>query len=159
MGNTVSDMQLTTILPPIAVFSSGVTTGFLSGASFLDCRTFKALVAKKDADTIRKVFPIWWPHGKSFMVPMTILNCIVHFGTFAVTNEKLWILTGSVLTSIGPYTGMVMMKNINTLRGEDGKVSDDDVLIFTKTFCKLHHPRLALALIGFGTSIYLVTRR
>ena len=69
-------------------------------------KSTQALVEKKDAETIKKVFPIWWPFGKSFMVPALMLNLIVHITTFLVTGNKLWIFTGLTLFSIGPYTGL-----------------------------------------------------
>ena len=159
MGNIVSDMSLETALPLTAVLASGITTGFLTAVTFLDVRTFKALVAKKDADTIKKLFPIWWPFGKSFMVPSLAFNLITHLGTYALTRNKLWILTGCIIASIGPYTGIVMSEDIETLRGNKKEIMDEDVFSFTNSFCKLHYPRMFLALFSFGTSLFLITNK
>jgi hypothetical protein len=159
MGNITSQMPLQSALPLTAVVASGITTGVLTGVTFLDVRTFKALVAKKDADTIKKLFPIWWPHGKSFMVPSLAFNLLAHLGSYAVTSNKLWILTGCVIASIGPYTGIVMSEDIETLRGNKKEIGDEDVFNFTKSFCKLHYPRMFLALFSFGTSLCLLTNK
>ena len=56
MGNVVSSDTLETALPITAVLASGVVTGFLSAVTFLDVRTFNALVAKKDAELSKNYF-------------------------------------------------------------------------------------------------------
>ena len=120
MGNVASSGTLETALPITAVLASGVVTGFLSGVTFLDVRTFNSLVAKKDAETIKKVFLVWWPFGKSFMVPALAINLCTHLGSYFVTQNKLWILTGCVISSIGPWTALVMKEKLkmrNKVRG------------------------------------------
>ena len=159
MGNVVSSDTLETALPITAVLASGVVTGFLSAVTFLDVRTFNALVAKKDAETIKKVFPIWWPFGKSFMVPALAFNLFTHLGSYYVTQNKLWILTGCVISSIGPWTGLVMSEDIETLRGNKKEIEDEDVFSFTKSFCRAHHPRLGLALFSFVSSVLITTKQ
>ena len=159
MGNFIASESLEIALPITATLASGVVTGFLSGVTFLDVRTFNALVAKKDAETIKTVFPIWWPFGRSFMVPALALNLCSHLATFAVTKNKLWILTGCVIASIGPWTALVMKEDIETLRGNKNEIEDDDVFNFTKSFCRAHHPRLGLALFSFVTSVLIVTKQ
>ena len=159
MANITSQMPLESALPMAAVVASGITTGFLTGVTFLDVRTFKTLVAKKDADTIKKVFPIWWPYGKSFMVPALAFNLLTHFGSYAVTHNKMWIMTGCVIAAIGPYTATFMKEDIETLRGNKNEIGDEDVFSFTKSFCKAHYPRMFLALFSFGTSLCLITKK
>ena len=159
MGNIVSTGTLETALPITAVLASGVVTGFLSGVTFLDVRTFNSLVAKKDAETIKKVFAVWWPFGKSFMVPALAFNLCTHLGSYAVTQNKLWILTGCVISSIGPWTALVMKEDIETLRGNKKEISDEDVYSFTKSFCRAHHPRLGLALFSFVSSVLIITKQ
>ena len=156
-GNVVPEMAiLQTLLPMTAVFATGITSGFLAAVSFLDARTFAELVNKKDAETIKKLFPIWWPYGKAFMVPNLAFNVLAHIGTYAVTGQSMWILSGCIIASIGPYTAFMMKEDIETLRGTKQKtLSDNDVYAFTKSFCRAHHARLVLALFSFGTSIYL----
>ena len=88
MGNTIIPCStLKTILPISAVAASGLTSGFLSAATFMDVPTFKKLIANKDSDTIKKVFAIWWPYGGQFMIHMTLLNFFAHFGSYAVTKK------------------------------------------------------------------------
>ena len=154
----MSGIELSTFCQLTAVFGAGIVAGFLSGVTFLSTRTFEALVAKKEAEAIKKVFPIWWPFGKSFMVPALLFNLLAHMTTYFVTGNKLWILTGCTLFSIGPYTAFVMNEDIETLRGnKDGpKENDEDIYKFTKSFCRSHHLRLALALIAYCASLYLI---
>jgi hypothetical protein len=102
---------------------------------------------------------VWWPFGKAFMVPNVAFNALVHLGTYYVTNEKLRILPACLIGSIGPYTGLVMMEDIDTLMGKKQKIEDDDVYSFTKSFCKAHYPRLLLALVAFGTDLYLMANK
>ena len=152
----MSGIELSTFCQLTAVFGAGIVAGFLSGVTFLSARTFEALVEKKEAEAIKKVFPIWWPFGKSFMVPALLFNLLAHLTTFYVTGNKLWILTGLTLFSIGPYTAFVMNEDIETLRGnKDGgpKENDEDIYKFTKSFCRSHHLRLALALIAYCASL------
>lgn len=161
MGNTMLQVTLSTLCPLTAVFSTGIVAGFLSAVTFLDTRTFRALVQKKDAETIKKMFPIWWPFGKAFMVPSLALNLLTHLSSYAATGEKMWIFTGLVVCAIGPYTAFVMKEDIEILRGhvQDNtkeKLDDDEIYTFTTSFCKLHHARLVLALIAYGTSLYLI---
>ena len=158
MGNVPSSRTLETALPISAVVASGVVTGFLSAVSFLDVPTFKTLVAKKEAETIVRLFPIWWPYGKRFMVPALAANLCVHLGSYAVTGNRLWLLTGAVIVSIGPWTVLVMTEDIETLRGNKQEVTDEDVYSFTTSFCRAHHPRLALALFSFVSSV-IVTKQ
>ena len=65
-----STETLETTLPIASVLASGIVAGFFTAVTFLDVRTFSSLMAKKDAETIKKIFPIWWPFGKSFMVSL-----------------------------------------------------------------------------------------
>jgi hypothetical protein len=159
MGNTIPDVSLKTILPISAVAASGLTSGFLSAATFMDVPTFKQLIANKDSDTIKKVFAIWWPYGGQFMIPMTILNFVAHFGSYAVTKEKLWILSGCFISANLPYTGILMKEGIQTLRTKKDEMTDDEVFEVTNSFCNLHQPRLFFALFAFGTSLYLITKK
>ena len=155
----MSGIELSTFCQMSAVFGSGIVAGFLSGVTFLSTRTFESLVAKKEAETIKKLFPIWWPFGKSFMVPALLFNLLTHITTYYVTGNKLWILTGCTIFSIGPYTAFVMNEDIETLRGNKNGANennDEDVFKFTKSFCKSHHLRLFLALIAYCTSLYLM---
>lgn len=158
MANIIYQLPLKTLFPVTAVLGAGVTTGFLSAVAFLDIPTFHALVDKKEADTIKKLFPIWWPNGKAFMQPSLAFNLFAHLGSYYVTNEKLWILTAGGLSSIGLYTGLFMMEDIDTLMGNKAEIKDDDVYSFTKSFCRSHYPRLFLSLFSFGTSLYLLTK-
>ena len=154
----MSDMSLKTFLPPSAVFASGLASGFLAAATCMDVPTFKELIAKKDADTIKKVFAIWWPFGGRFMIPITLFNAVAHFGSYALTKESLWLVSGCFITANLPYTGIFMKKGIQALRGKEKKLSDDEVFELTSSFCNLHQPRLFFALFAFGTSLYIITK-
>ena len=159
MGNRVSALSFKTILPISAVVASGLTAGFLSAATFMDVPTFKKLIANKDADTIKNVFSIWWPYGGKFMIPMTLLNFVAHFGSYAATNEKLWILSGCFISANLPYTGILMKEGIQKLRGVDAATMDDEeVFTVANSFCNLHQPRFFFALFAFGTSVYIITK-
>ena len=155
----MSDQSLRTVLPVSAVFASGLASGFLSAATCMDVPTFKTLIAKKDADTIKKIFAIWWPYGGKFMIPITLFNAVAHFGSYALTKEKLWLLSGCAITANLPYTGIFMKEGIQALRQKEKELSDDEVLSLTNSFCNLHQPRLFFALFAFGTSLYIITKK
>ena len=162
MGNVVSNETLDTLqvaLPITSVLASGVVAGFLSGVTFLSVRTFNTLVQKKEADTIKKVFAIWWPYGKSFMVPGLAFNLLSHMSSYGVTGNKMWIVTGCSISSVGLWTALVMKEDIETLRGNKKEIGDEDVYSFTTSFCRAHHPRLGLALFSFVTSVLVVTKQ
>ena len=152
----LSGIELSAICQLTSVFGAGIVAGFLSAVTFLSTRTFEALVEKKEAETIKKLFPIWWPFGKSFMGPAKLFNLFAHITTYFVTGNKLWILTGCTIFAIGPYTGLVMMEDIGKLRGnKDGSnENDDNIYKFTKSFCRSHHLRLVLALLAYCISLY-----
>ena len=162
VGNShgkMCDSSLRTILPASAVFASGLASGFLSAATCMDVPTFKELIGNKDAETIKKIFAIWWPLGGRFMIPVTLFNAVAHFGSYAITKEKLWLVSGGAITVNLPYTGLFMKQGIQALRGKEKKLSDDEVFTLANSFCNLHQPRLFFALIAFGTSLYIITKK
>ena len=55
----MSGIELGAICQLTSVFGAGIVAGFLSAVTFLSTRTFEALVEKKEAETIKKLFPIW----------------------------------------------------------------------------------------------------
>ena len=141
------DSSLRTILPASAVFASGLASGFLSAATCMDVPTFQELIANKDAETIKKIFAIWWPFGGRFMIPVTLFNAVAHFGSYALTKEKLWLLSGCAITANLPYTGLFMKQGIQALRGKEKKLSDDEVFTLANSFCNLLLKKQYLAII------------
>ena len=112
-------MPLGTLCPLGATFTSGIMSGALLAVSFLDARTFVTLADKKEAGLIKGVFPTWWLYGKAFMVPLTFLTTALHFGAFWFTGKNLWLMTMAMDFAIGPYTKILMMKDIKALMGGD----------------------------------------
>lgn len=150
---------LAAVVPPAAVCGAGIICGFLTCVTFLACRTFRALVDKKDADTIKKLFPVWWPFGKAFMVPALLTTAALHLLTFAVGGCSGWIATGCLLAAIGPYTGIIMNEDISALRGKSDKdlTSDEAVYGFARSFCAAHQLRLFAAATAFVADLALLT--
>lgn len=149
---------LAAVLPAAAVCGAGIICGFLACVTFLGCRTFRALVDKKDADTIKKLFPVWWPFGKAFMVPALFTTSALHLLTFGVTGCTAWIATGCLLFAIGPYTAFIMNEDISALMGKTDKdlSSDEVVYNFARSFCTAHQPRLVVAATVYVASLALL---
>ena len=162
MGNIISQMPLETVCPLLAVFTSGILSGAQLAVSFLDARTFVTLAEKKEAGLIKGVFPVWWPFGKSFMVPLSYVLTLSHLSAYWFTGQKLWLMTTAMGFSLGPYTALLMMKQIKELMGGDvigakqDDLGDDSVYTTTKTFCTLHHGRAVIAVIVHLMSLYLL---
>ena len=160
MGNIMAGMPLSTLCPLAAVFASGILSGGALAISFLDARTFVTLAEKKEAGLIKETFPVWWPFGKSFMVPFSHVLTLSCLSAYWFTGQTLWLVTMAMGISLAPYTHLLMMKSIKALMGGDltgakqCDLDDESVYSATKEFCMLHHGRSIVLLMAHLMSLY-----
>ena len=133
----------------IATGLAGMLAGGLSFGSFVDVRSLLLHVDKGNTDLIQSHFPIWWPCGRDYMVPLIGLSSLVHGMAYAMTKHSLWIGSGVTIFLIGPYTALVLGEDIETLRKSD----TTEVSETTKRFCNLHHVRTGMALTALVCSL------
>jgi hypothetical protein len=167
------------IIPLIATGLSGIVAGSLAFVSAVDTRSFLLHLSssssideeeknekKPDVDLIVKHFQVWWPCGRDWMVPLigttTLANLAAWFVTARSTGSSgsssttaspstwCWGAAATMIVLIGPYTGVVLMEDIDKLRTS----STEEVEETTQRFCTLHHPRLGMALVGYGFALF-----
>eukprot|EP00562_Extubocellulus_spinifer_P006242 CAMPEP_0178516236 /NCGR_PEP_ID=MMETSP0696-20121128/24997_1 /TAXON_ID=265572 /ORGANISM="Extubocellulus spinifer, Strain CCMP396" /LENGTH=198 /DNA_ID=CAMNT_0020146481 /DNA_START=55 /DNA_END=651 /DNA_ORIENTATION=+ len=172
------------IIPLIATGLSGIVTGSLAFASAVDTRSFLLHLSsssassedqdeeeKKAADDddgatglIVKHFQVWWPCGRDWMVPLIGTTTLANLAAWFVASRSAggsssataspstwcWGAAATMIGLIGPYTGFVLMEDIDKLRTS----STEEVEVTTRRFCNLHHPRLGMALVGYGFALF-----
>lgn len=127
----------------LAVGMSGILAGCLTFVSFVETRTILKLVdaGSDGTEIVRKFFPIWWPYGRDLMVPVIFLTAATHVLAFSITRELTWLCTAGASLSIGAYTSIVLGEDIAQLR----RAETQEVGAIARSFCRWHHPRLAIA--------------
>ena len=60
--------------------------------------------------------------------------------------------------SVGIYTGIFMKEDSIGKLMESKDSKDEDIEELVKKFTRSHHPRLLLALSGFGLSLYMIIK-
>ena len=90
------------------------------------------------------------------MLPFQALNLVYIVGSFVVTGQHFWILTGCVHLAMGPYTAIVMGHGIEVLRGNRENTDDEDIYMVAKKWSDLHHARTVVGMIAFGISLYMM---
>jgi Domain of unknown function (DUF1772) len=142
-----------------ALFLNGVCLGSFGFVSAVDARLLRALANKQDADTLKAVFPLWWPFGRDWMAPLvtgtTIANGLALYaarrnaGASTQVSQAWAGATALVLVTL-PWTMLVMGESIVKLRS----ASVQDVCSLTKKFCNLHHARTAAATAAFVLALW-----
>lgn len=131
---------------------AGIATGALAFASAVDVRTLLQHF-HDDADVASKMvqyhFPVWWPNGRDFMVPVVISGVITNLWAYRAVADTRFALTAGLIGFLGPYTALVLGEDIETLRSS----KSDRVEVTTRRFCWLHHVRLAVAATGFCVAL------
>jgi hypothetical protein len=136
----------------VATGLSGVVLGCLTFVSLVEAPTFLDLLGenKKRSDLVKEYFSVWWPYGKSLMVPLLASSTAAHGLTYTMTKHANWIFAGLLIVAIGPYTHVVLMEDIDHICKPDST----QIVETTKEFCRLHHVRTIMALVGFGLSLF-----
>lgn len=136
----------------VATGLSGVVLGCLTFVSLVETPTFLELLEekKKRSELVKEYFGIWWPHGKSLMVPLLVSSTVANGITWTMTRDVLWGVAGFCMAIIGPYTHIVLMEDIEHIRKPDST----QIVETTKEFCRYHHVRTIMAMIGFGISLF-----
>lgn len=140
---------------------AGIVAGCMTFASAVDARTFVKFVSPEakeektgnaedgNEELVKAFFKVWWPHGRDLMVPLLAATSLAHFAAYFASRGRSWILSGLLIMSIGPYTGIVLMEDIDALRGSDAAECARTV----RRFCNLHHVRTVLAGTAFVLSL------
>ncbi|CAJ1962282.1 unnamed protein product [Cylindrotheca closterium] len=128
---------------------AGVATGCLTFVSFVDVRSFLTHVEEDRTKMIQDHFPVWWPYGRDLMVPVLLAGTISNLTAYYQTKDIKFAITSGLICFVGPYTGIVLGEDIETLRKSDPA----DVAETTRRFCNLHHVRLVVAATGFGFAL------
>ncbi len=141
---------------------AGLAAGSMAFASAVDVRGLLRHVRAKHNDLIRTHFQLWWPCGRDWMVPLIGANAVAHVVAYAATKDTAWLAGGAAVAAIGPYTGLVLGKDIGALRKDAAPEGDDENdTEFSKTvthFCNMHHVRTGLAFAGFASGLAALTR-
>jgi uncharacterized membrane protein len=134
----------------VATGFAGIVTGCLTFVSAVDTRSFLAHVKEKPTTHLAKQhFEVWWPYGRDLMVPLLGTTALAQIAAWVLSSNKSWIISGTCLFLVGPYTAIVLGEDIEKLRAS----TTEEVAETTKRFCNLHHVRTVLAAIGFGLSL------
>mmetsp|Transcript_70870 Transcript_70870/g.196887 ORF Transcript_70870/g.196887 Transcript_70870/m.196887 type:complete len:147 (+) Transcript_70870:97-537(+) len=133
----------------IATGLCGIVAGALTFVSFVDTRALRKLAAEEDETTLKRFFPVWWPFGRDLMLPLLLTAAGSHVMAYLSSRRPLWLCTGAVVFSIGPYTGLVLGEDIAALR----KAGTEEVTSITRRFCMLHHPRCVASMVSFAVSL------
>jgi Domain of unknown function (DUF1772) len=149
--------QADTIAAIVATGLAGLVAGSLSFGSFVDVRTLLHLVRdddndddddetvnaetkQKNIDTVAHLFPVLWPFGRDWMVPLMAVTSVAHFGTYyfccsskttttsccggnsknhhmssSSSSSLSWLYSGLAILSILPYTKLIMGQDIEKL--------------------------------------------
>jgi hypothetical protein len=142
-----------------AAFTSTLITGAMAWISFVDTSLLKAFATEEDSDTLVKVFSVWWPLGKKFMLPCLFAGVGTQIWAAVESKRyKLYFASALSLTSIGLWTGAFMSEDITSLLGAScgggGEETRETAVETAKRFCTLHHPRLGFALASSGLSLW-----
>jgi len=152
-NNSSSSGALTKWSAVVATGLAGTMAGSLAFVSFVDVRSFLRHVSSDGggggADVAKRHFEVWWPCGRDWMVPLLGCASAAHLVAWRASGKASWGWAGLALAAIGPYTGVVLMEDIDALRSS----TSVEVKAATERFCRLHHVRLVLAAAAFVTSL------
>lgn len=136
----------------VAAFFAGITAGALGWVSAVETRVIGGFADAGAEDALKKFFPIWWPHGRSFMLPLLLSTAVAHVLAFLCRLDWLWLISGGLVFSIGPYTALVMKEDINALMAAPA----GGVVHVARRFCRLHHLRFVAAFVALGLDLALL---
>lgn len=102
---------------------SGIEAGGLCFVSAVDVRSFlKHVREKPDKDgelgvaLLRTHFAVWWPAGRDYMMPLIVSTSIAHTAAYVATRDVAWIVGGTGIAAIVPYTAIVLLQDIQAIR-------------------------------------------
>eukprot|EP00440_Ansanella_granifera_P068001 gb/GFBE01073768.1/.p1 GENE.gb/GFBE01073768.1/~~gb/GFBE01073768.1/.p1 ORF type:complete len:155 (+),score=28.13 gb/GFBE01073768.1/:1-465(+) len=135
-----------------AVGLSGTVVGSLAFVSFVDARLLLQLKSKPGV--LSEVFPVWWPFGRDWMVPLLASTALSNALVYYLTKDAWWLVSAGSALSIGCYTAAFMMEATIDPLMKGGAA--DEVSNFTKEFCRRHQPRLLFAIAGLVNGLSLL---
>jgi Domain of unknown function (DUF1772) len=183
--------QADTVSALVATGLAGLVAGSLSFGSFVDVRTMLYFVRdetdsketgnaaleeaskkkkRKNLETVAHLFPVLWPYGAYWMVPLMAATTVFHLVAYYCNNSKAartttccaghkdmsssWLYSGLAIFGLLPYTKIVMGKDIEKLcNNTDNALSAEELVETTRAFGKKHHVRTVVAMAAFGLSL------
>eukprot|EP00441_Pelagodinium_beii_P013777 CAMPEP_0197665046 /NCGR_PEP_ID=MMETSP1338-20131121/59002_1 /TAXON_ID=43686 ORGANISM="Pelagodinium beii, Strain RCC1491" /NCGR_SAMPLE_ID=MMETSP1338 /ASSEMBLY_ACC=CAM_ASM_000754 /LENGTH=154 /DNA_ID=CAMNT_0043243799 /DNA_START=69 /DNA_END=533 /DNA_ORIENTATION=+ len=138
-----------------AVGLSGTVVGSLAFVSFVDTKLLVKLSSKPGV--LSEVFPVWWPYGRDWMVPLLTSTALSNALVYYLTKDAWWLVSVASAMSIASYT-VAFMKEATIDPLMKGGTADE-VSNFTQEFCRRHHPRLLFAIAGLVNGLSLLKLR
>lgn len=83
------------------------------------------------------------------MIPMLLSSVVSNVVAYKMTSNGKFAWSAAFIGCIGPYTGIVLGEDIESLRDSNCEEVEET----TRRFCRLHHFRLVVAGVGFGLSL------
>ena len=133
----------------VATGLAGIVAGSLGFVSAVDVRSFLTHIKYDKTKLVQAHFAIWWPYGRDWMLPLLLTTFAAHVNAYFATENIHWIIPGTFVLLIAPYTAFVLGEDIEALRKSDAQ----QVAQTARRFCNLHHARFVLALTGLGLSL------
>ncbi|KAJ1568885.1 hypothetical protein HK096_004971 [Nowakowskiella sp. JEL0078] len=141
-------MLSSSILASIAL--NGTAFGSLLFVGAVDVRLFLSLIKTPNgAETIKTVFPLWWPYGRDLMAPCGFLGIIVNSLAYYQSSNAVWLVPATTHLITILWTVSVMGEDIKKLVAAKGAGLER----ITRSFCWAHFPRILFAGIGYGVSL------
>mmetsp|Transcript_30066 Transcript_30066/g.64938 ORF Transcript_30066/g.64938 Transcript_30066/m.64938 type:complete len:144 (-) Transcript_30066:532-963(-) len=128
---------------------SGLLAGSFSFASFVDSRTLWIIAKKGDGEALRKFFPVWWPAGRDWMLPLVLVTSSLHGFAYYSTKKASWLYTALATFLIAPYTGLILGEDIKSLMNENCEGACE----IAKSFVIRHQPRFVVAGVAFVAAL------
>lgn len=159
-------------LETASVGMAGILAGSMAFGSFVSCPTFIRLLKAKPPvdnqdtktipvtgmDVLRSYFSFWWPIGRDYMAPLSLLTSLIQFTTYAVTKSAVWAVTGLSTAAILPYTLFAMGNNISALLQSD-LLDDSSLEKHVVVFARKHHVRTLVSGIIYIAGLLVISRR
>eukprot|EP01137_Pigoraptor_chileana_P011986 Opistho-2@63702 len=143
-----------------SILLNGIFAGAFTFASAVDARYLITLCDKKEADLLRRMFPIWWPFGKDLMVPLNLFCIFSNALVYYFTGESVWLLTSALCVFPLVWTVVAMAPTIVSLQSARDELPDDeDLYVAVRKFCRLHLVRLVAMLAAATITAHTVATK
>lgn len=160
VDTSVFDLPNRHLVAVCATGLAGLLTGGLCFVSAVSTRSYvnhldnEESTAEEKAKFMKTSFQVWWPFGRDYMLPLICTTSATHVGTWYITEQKNWLVSGAFAASVAVYTVAVLGEDISSLM----KASSKDVEATARRFCSLHHFRPLLAGISFCLSLLTLSK-
>lgn len=77
-------LKMDHVVPCAASVLVSMQAGALLFGSMVEVPT----ITRLDDQTLRKLFPVWWPYGAKLMIPLVSVSAVACAGAYAVVGER-----------------------------------------------------------------------